>query len=375
VSGILHAADATAADAQNSLTSAYNSLTSQACTQDLTGQDLGGKTLLPGVYCFSSSAQLTGILTLNAQGNANATFIFKMGSTLTTASGASVVVINSASLCNIFWQVGSSATLGTGTSFAGNILAQASITLTTGSSVTGRTLARTGAVTLDSSTVTAACTTGTPSATCPAIALAPTALPSGTIGVPYSQLITGSGGTAPYTFGMSAGVLPIGMTLSTAGLLSGLPTTVGSSATVLGVDANGCSATLPYTLTLTCAPITLSPATLPAGTVGAAYSQTIVGSGGTGPYVYTLASGTLPAGLTITSAGVLSGTPTTAGTSTVSIRGTDANGCFKETAYTLNTIVAVPTLPQWGALLLVMLLVGLGYLRLRRRSVGTARLA
>ena len=124
----------------------------------MTGQDLGGLTLTPGVYCFSSSAQLTGTLTLDAQGNPNAVFIFKIGSTLTTASNSSVVVINtggnSSIACNVFWQVGSSATLGTGTSFAGNILALTSITLNTGANVSGRVLARNGAVTLDTNNVT-----------------------------------------------------------------------------------------------------------------------------------------------------------------------------------------------------------------------------
>ena len=132
VSGTIHSADAAALAAQDAVTTAYNSLAGQACTQDLTGQDLGGQTLTAGVYCFSSSAQLTGTLTLNAQGNPNAVFIFKMGSTLTTASASSVVLINGGSPGNVFWQVGSSATLGTGTSFAGNILALTSITVTTG---------------------------------------------------------------------------------------------------------------------------------------------------------------------------------------------------------------------------------------------------
>src|SRR5579872_3849239 len=155
VGGTIHAADATALAAQNAVTTAYNNLASQACTQDLTGQDLGGKTLTAGVYCFATSAQLTGTLTLDAQGNGSAVFIFKVGSTLTTASGSSVVMINSGSVCNVFWQVGSSATLGTATAFAGNILALTSITLTTGASVTGRVLARNGAVTLDTNTVNA----------------------------------------------------------------------------------------------------------------------------------------------------------------------------------------------------------------------------
>ena len=152
--GAIHAADAAALSAQNSLTTAYNSAAGQSCTQDLTGQDLGAKTLTPGVYCFSTTAQLTGSLTLNAQGNAAAVFIFKIGSTLTTASGASVVMINGGSQCNVFWQVGTSATLGTSTSLAGNILALSSITLTTGANVIGRALARNGAVTLDTNNIT-----------------------------------------------------------------------------------------------------------------------------------------------------------------------------------------------------------------------------
>jgi subtilisin family serine protease len=154
-SGTIHSADAAALAARNDVTRAYNSLAGQACTRDLTGQDLGGQTLTEGVYCFASSAQLTGTLTLNAQGHANAVFIFRMGSTITTASASSILLTNGGSPGNVFWQVGSSATLGTGTSFAGNILAVASITVTTGARVTGRTLAMNGAVTLDTNTVTA----------------------------------------------------------------------------------------------------------------------------------------------------------------------------------------------------------------------------
>jgi hypothetical protein len=138
LSGSIHSADGAALAAQNDVTTAYNNLLGRACTQDLTGQDLGGRTLAAGVYCFSSSAQLTGTLTLDAQGNANAVFIFKMGSTLTTASASSVALTNGGSPGNVFWQVGSSATLGTTTSFAGNILALTSITVTTGARVTGR---------------------------------------------------------------------------------------------------------------------------------------------------------------------------------------------------------------------------------------------
>ncbi len=154
VTGVTHAANAEALQAQNDTTTAYIDLASQACDSDLTGQDLGGRTLVPGVYCFSSSAQLTGALTLDAGGDPSAVWVFKTGSTLTTASNASVLLINGGQPCNVFWQVGSSATLGTGTSFVGNILALTSITLTTGANVSGRTLARNGAVTMDSNTVT-----------------------------------------------------------------------------------------------------------------------------------------------------------------------------------------------------------------------------
>jgi serine protease AprX len=154
VAGQIHGADAASLAGQGAVTAAYDSLSGQACTSNLTGQDLGGRTLSAGVHCFSSSAQLTGTLTLNGQGNTNAVFIFKIGSTLKTASASSVVLINGASPGNVFWQVGSSATLGTGTSFAGNILALTSITMTTGARVTGRALARNGGVTLDTNAVT-----------------------------------------------------------------------------------------------------------------------------------------------------------------------------------------------------------------------------
>jgi hypothetical protein len=151
--GTTHAADAAALQAQNDVTTQYNALAGLACTADLTGQDLGGKTLLSGVYCFSSSAQLTGTLTLNAQGSANATFVFKTGSTLTTASGSSVVLINGGNPCGVAWQIGSSATLGTTTSFIGNLIALSSITLNTGANIIGRALARNAAVTLDTNNI------------------------------------------------------------------------------------------------------------------------------------------------------------------------------------------------------------------------------
>jgi len=153
VNGTINAGNAAAANAQTAVTTAYNALASQACNINLTGTDLGGLTLTPGVYCFSSSAQLTGTLTLNGLGNPGSVWVFQIGSTLTTASGSGVNFINGGQSCGAFWQVGSSATLGTTTNFSGNILALASVTATTGATSNGALFARTGAVTLDSNTV------------------------------------------------------------------------------------------------------------------------------------------------------------------------------------------------------------------------------
>jgi type VI secretion system secreted protein VgrG len=136
-------------------TTAYNALAGLPFTTHyLIPTDLGGLTLTPGVYKFDSSAGLTGALTLDFLGNPNANFVFQIGSTLTTASASSVNVINGGSLSGVYWQVGSSATLGTGTVFAGNILALDSITMTTGADILcGRAIALTGAVTLDTNQI------------------------------------------------------------------------------------------------------------------------------------------------------------------------------------------------------------------------------
>jgi type VI secretion system secreted protein VgrG len=151
--GTIHSMDAVALQAQSDLTTAYNFAAGQACDTELTGQDLGGMTLTPGVYCFASSAGLTGTLTLDSLGDDNAVFLFQIGSTLTTASASSVVFTGELNR-HVYWQVGSSATLGTTTAFAGNIMALTSITLTTGATIEcGRALARNGAVTMDTNDV------------------------------------------------------------------------------------------------------------------------------------------------------------------------------------------------------------------------------
>ncbi len=155
LNGATYLGTAEAMQAQSDLTSAYISLAGEAFDVDLSGQDLGGMTLFAGVYHFDSSAFLTGTVTLDAQGDPDAQFVFQMGSTLITATDSTVNVINSGDDCNVYWQVGSSATLGTRTAFAGHVLALTSITLNTGATIVeGSALARNGAVTLDSNTIT-----------------------------------------------------------------------------------------------------------------------------------------------------------------------------------------------------------------------------
>ena len=150
--GSAHAADAVAALAQADLVTAYNDAAARPADATVAG-DIGGQSFTPGVYRSASSLGITGTLTLNGQGNPNAVFIFQMGSTLITASASHVALTGGAQWSHVFWQVGSSATLGTYSQLSGSILALASITLTTGVTVDGRALARTAAVTMDSDTI------------------------------------------------------------------------------------------------------------------------------------------------------------------------------------------------------------------------------
>ncbi|MBX7223927.1 MAG: Ig domain-containing protein [Blastocatellia bacterium] len=176
---------------------------------------------------------------------------------------------------------------------------------------------------------------------CPAVTVNPATLPGGTVGTAYNQTLSATGGNGgPFSFAVTSGTLPAGLSLPTTGNLSGTPTSTGTSNfTVTATGANGCTGTRSYSLTITagnCPVITVSPATLPNGSSGTSYTQTITASGGTAPYTFTVSSGSLPSGLTLSTSGVLAGTPTSGGAFNFTIQATDANNCTGSNSYTIT---------------------------------------
>jgi len=210
----------------------------------------------------------------------------------------------------------------------------------------------------------------------PTLTIAPPTLPAGAIGTAYSQTLSASGGTAPYSYAISAGALPTGLTLTAGGALSGTPTVAGSFAfTVTATDSTAgvaAQASRSYTLSIASPTLTITPPTLPAGIAGTAYSQTLSASGGTAPYSYTISAGALPAGLTLTTGGVLSGTPTVAGSFAFTVTATDSTaGVAAQVSYAYTLSVAAPTLVIAPPTLAAGT-VGTGYSQTLSASGGTA---
>jgi hypothetical protein len=159
-----------------------------------------------------------------------------------------------------------------------------------------------------------------------AITIAPTTLPAGAVGTSYTQTLTATGGVAPYTWAVSAGTLPVGLALNaSSGVLSGTPTAPGASSfTVQATDSTQATGRAAYTLAVT-GPLTITTTSLPDGTTGSAYSQTLAAIGGTTPYSWSITAGTLPAGLALNAtSGAITGNPTTVGSSTFTVTVTDA---------------------------------------------------
>ena len=252
VGGIIHDSDAVAQTAQADTTTAYNTLAGEPCSNTppfAAGTDLGGTTLTPGVYCFSSTAQLTGTLTLDAQGNPGAVWVFEIGTTLTTASSSAVVLINGAQNCNVFWQVGSSATVGTASTFVGNILALQSITLTTGTIMSGRALAQNGAVTLDSDQVAVSTCNAAAGPVPPTVAKAfsPVSISAGgssTLTITLSNANATAATGASFTDSLPSGLSATGTATTTCG---GTASTTSSTVTLTGGSipaAGSCTVTV-----------------------------------------------------------------------------------------------------------------------------------
>jgi len=221
-----HISDAIAIQAQVDLVTGYNAIASRPTTVDLTGVNLAGLTLTPGVYNFATGANLSGALTLNALGNPNAVFIFNIASTLITGSASTVNIIGGGTGNNVYWRVGSSATLGTTTSFIGDILALTSISLQTGANITcGSALARNGAVTLDTNNIS----TRNLTASCTMAALLPTTVVGGdtgtttTAGTPTTGGTTGTTGTTDTPTAATPVSLAPGSIVPAGGLVVVLP--------------------------------------------------------------------------------------------------------------------------------------------------------
>ena len=348
------APNAVTASARAAAGIAFGNLAAQGCTVNVPADlSLLPQPLAPGVYCMGSGG-LTGTITLS--GSASSVWVFKTASGFTSAGASNIVMAGGATSCNVFWQIGTAATLGASSTFRGSLFAGSAISVGTGVNWTGRAIAGTESVTMAGTATIGGCSTATaPPPPCPVITLNPATLPNGTVGVAYAQTIVGSGGVAPYFFSLASGTLPTGLTLTAAGVLAGTPTTAGSfTFTVRGTDFNGCPGLRSYTVVIAPAPAAAaglscrlrSPAsTSPNGTVGVAYLQLITASGGTAPYVFGVTAGALPSGLTLTPAGLLAGTPTVAGTLTFTIRATDANGCFASLPYTIVIVAAPPPPP------------------------------
>jgi Ice-binding-like/Putative Ig domain len=258
--GAVNDDNAAALQAKSDLTTAYNNAAGLTPTTSGLAQ-LSGKSLTPGVYS-GGALDLSNNGTLTLAGTAaDSVWVFQAASSLTIGSATHIIITGGASACNVFWQIGSSASIGTSAQFQGTVLAAKSITVATGAAVIGRLLASTAAVTLQSNSITvpANCAAGGTPTTTNSPAISSAAPPAGTTGTPYSFDVTASGIPAP-TFSITSGALPAGLALNgTTGEISGTPTAPGTSIfTVTATNANAPAVSAVYTVAVGVATPTLA---------------------------------------------------------------------------------------------------------------------
>ena len=368
--GTIHATDAVAAQAKADLTTAYNDAAGRSVTATVTA-DLAGQTLTPGVYAGPTLA-LNGRLTLDAKGDPNAVFIFQAGSTLITGSSSDVLLIGGADPCNVVWQVGSSATLGTNSHFVGSILALTSIAANTNATITGRLLARNAAVTLDTNTINRPnCAGPTTTTTAPATT---TTQPATTTTQPTTTTTT-----MPST-GTGGG----GGSSSTGGGGGSSSTGGGGGSTGATTGTTGATTTTQPTTTTT----TTMPSTGTGG--GGGSSSTGGGGGSTGATTGTTGATTSTTTTTVVSTGT-SGTGGSTGTTTGSTGATTGTtgtavstgtatggggGSATATAGTTTSLARTGSHITAGALIGLLALILGGFLILAsRRPTADPRLA
>ena len=368
--GAIYLDDTVARTAQRDVGAVWDALARGPCLE----RTMLAGTIGPGVYCVAPSAMpLSGMLTLDAGGDAHAVWIFRMSS-LTTIAGASVITIGGGQDRNVFWRVDGAAVLSERTAFVGNIVASSSIKLKKSATLSGRALARNGAVTLDSNKV---------SACCEPITLVQTSLAEALVDAAYGQRLDASGGIGEYAFTTISGSLPDGLTLSVDGIISGTPVARGSyPITVMATDRNGCPGVRSYTIAVNCSSaIELSPDHLPDGTVHRGYDFALItASGGRGDSIFRVDKPRLPPGLSLTEtgvrAGLLSGTPTAEGPYTFTVTAEDTvTHCTGDKSYTVTiasgiggapVAAEVDTLSNWAMAFLCVVLAMAGYFAIRR---------
>jgi len=294
-------------------TAAYDDLRTRTCDQTLKGDGLA-----PHVYCSSTPFTLQGTLTLDAQNDPNAVWIFQMRAGFTAAPASAVRVINGGWEGNVFWQVNGQAALGEGTAFIGNVIASKGIAFGAGASLSGRALVLGGTATLSGNSI---------SLCCKQIEVFNPANTAATAGSAFREVFTQKRAAPPATFSLGSGTLPDGIRLAADGTLSGSTTQLGKfPITVRVTDAAHCTGTsATYVLTVGCAPITITNPAIDRGVAGVQFSQTFMQTGAVRPFTFTASH--LPAGLKLEEDGTLHGEPTQTGVFPITVAVTGANNC------------------------------------------------